>query len=162
MCPSLQLVAMVSWRCHIGEISAYASLFGAAFLAATLLPAQSEILLSALLISGRYSPVVLLLVATCGNVIGSVANWALGRFLSGYRDPPWFPVSPSAAANAQRWYDRWGHWSLLLSWVPVIGDPLTFVGGLLRTKLHWFLLIVTIAKGGRYLVLAAAVASFWP
>lgn len=139
--------------------SGYAALFGAAFVAATLIPAQSELLLSAMLLSRQYDNGTLLIVATLGNVMGSTVNWALGRFLTRYRSKPWFPFSPAAIERAERWYGRWGIWSLLLSWAPVVGDPLTFAAGLLRTPLHWFVIVVTIAKGGRYLVLAVTVAS---
>lgn len=141
----------------ISGLSAYAALFATAFVAATLLPAQSELVLSAMLLSGHYDPIALVVAATCGNVAGSTLNWALGRFLYGYRNSRWFPFSAVAIGAAERWYSRWGHWSLLLSWVPIIGDPLTFAAGLLRTPLGWFLLIVTFAKAGRYLVLAATV-----
>lgn len=108
------------------------------------------------LILAKEQPVVLLLlVATGGNVLGSVVNWLLGRFIEHFRDRPWFPVSEQKLARAEAWYRRFGIWSLLLSWVPVIGDPLTVVAGLLRTPFATFLILVTIAKAGRYAVLAA-------
>lgn len=133
-----------------------AGLFLAAFAAATLIPAQSEAVLVALIIAAGQPVWVLLLVATTGNVLGSVVNWALGRFLIRFADRRWFPVSPGRMAQATGWYARWGHWSLLAAWVPVIGDPLTLVAGVLREPLWRFALVVTLAKGGRYLVLAWA------
>ncbi|MBI0434976.1 YqaA family protein [Roseomonas sp. KE0001] len=135
---------------------AYGGLFAAAFLAATLLPAQSEAVLAGLLLSGEHAVPLLLLVASAGNIGGSVVNWLLGRWAARFRDRRWFPVKPAALARAERWYGRLGHWSLLLSWLPVVGDPLTFVAGVLRVPLAWFLLLVSIGKAGRYIALAAA------
>ena len=138
--------------------AAYLSLFGAAFLAATILPAQSEIFLAYLLAQRTHDWALLLLVATAGNVLGSVLNWAIGRFLEQFRDRKWFPVGPASLERAEHWYARWGKWSLLLSWVPVIGDPLTIIAGMLRVRLLPFFLLVLLAKGGRYVVVALAVA----
>ena len=137
------------------DLSAYLGLFLAALLAATILPLQSEAALVGLLLSDAFQPWALLLVATAGNVLGSVINWLLGRSLERFRERRWFPVSASGLARAQRGYRRWGRWSLLLSWVPVIGDPLTVIAGTLREPLWSFLLLVTLAKAARYLVLAA-------
>ncbi|MGG2395671.1 YqaA family protein [Pseudomonas sp. SH1-B] len=135
--------------------SAYPALFLSAFGAATLLPLQSEALLVALLLADQHSPWALLLVATLGNVLGSWVNWLLGRSIERYRQRRWFPVSPHRLQQAQAWYARYGRWSLLLSWMPVIGDPLTLVAGVMRERLWVFLFIVTLAKAGRYMVLAA-------
>lgn len=140
--------------------AAYSGLFVAAFLAATILPAQSELLLIALLVSGTYSVASLLVVATTGNVLGSVVNWTMGRFLVRFREARWFPVSDAAFKRAERWFERFGPVVLLLSWVPIVGDPLTVIAGVLRMRLLPFFIIVTIAKGGRYCVLAAASAGF--
>lgn len=134
---------------------AYAGLFLSALVAATVLPMQSEAVLVALLAAGRHPAVALILVATVGNVLGSVVNWYLGRFLLRYRDRQWFPVSGRQLARARVWYRRYGRWSLLGSWLPVVGDPLTVAAGLMREPLGPFLVLVTIAKGGRYLALAA-------
>jgi membrane protein YqaA with SNARE-associated domain len=139
----------------ITAFASYLALFLAAFLAATIVPAQSEAVLVGLILAGDRSLILLLLVATTGNVLGSVVNWLLGRFIERFRDRPWFPVSRPRLAQAEAWYRRFGIWSLLLSWVPIIGDPLTVVAGVLRTPFLTFLVLVTIAKAGRYLVLAA-------
>lgn len=140
-------------------IVSLATLFGAAFLAATIFPAQSELLLAFLLRSGEQSWWLLLAVATIGNVLGSVANWLLGRFIEHFRHRRWFPVSEAALDRAQRWYGRWGKWSLLLSWAPIVGDPLTVVAGVLRTPLPTFVGIVLIAKAARYGAIALAVSA---
>jgi membrane protein YqaA with SNARE-associated domain len=136
--------------------SAYTGLFLAAFGAATLLPLQSEALLVGLLLSNKYWLWSLLAVATLGNVLGSLVNWGLGRGIERFQDRRWFPVSAARLAKARTHYQRYGHWSLLLSWLPIIGDPLTLVAGVMREPLGRFLLIVTLAKGARYGVLALA------
>jgi membrane protein YqaA with SNARE-associated domain len=137
------------------EFSSYLGLFSAAFAAATLIPAQSEAVLVGLLLHGQQSVAGLLLVATLGNVSGSLVNWLLGRSIERLRHRRWFPVSDAQLERAQQRYRRYGRLSLLLSWVPIIGDPLTVVAGTLREPLWSFLLLVTLAKGGRYLLLAA-------
>lgn len=142
------------------ELTSYLGLFLAAFGAATLLPMQSEAVLVGMLLSDRYVISILLAVAIVGNVLGSVLNWVLGRCVERFRHKRWFPVSEAKLAKAQQSYLRYGHWSLLLSWVPIIGDPLTVVAGVMREPFWRFLLIVTLAKGMRYLVLAA-VALEW-
>ncbi|MWV13732.1 DedA family protein [Pseudomonas sp. R-28-1W-6] len=136
------------------DISAYLGLFLAAFGAATLLPLQSEAVLAGLLLAGQQPIASLLLVATAGNVLGSALNWLLGRYLEHWRDKRWFPVSAERLQRAQQAYHRHGRWSLLLSWVPLIGDPLTVVAGVMREPFWSFLLIVLLAKAGRYLALA--------
>ena len=137
------------------ELTSYIGLFVAALGAATLLPIQSEAVLVGMLLSDRYVVSSLLAVATVGNVLGSALNWLLGRSVERFRHKRWFPVSESKLEKAQQSYLRYGRWSLLLSWVPIIGDPLTVVAGVMREPLWSFLLIVTLAKGVRYLVLTA-------
>ncbi len=142
------------------NLSAYLGLFFAAFAAATLLPAQSEAVLTALLLTGDFSVAALLLVATLGNVLGSVVNWLLGKYLERFRHERWFPVSEAKLEKAQDQYRRFGRWSLLLSWMPIVGDPLTVIAGVMREPFWRFVLLVTLAKAGRYLVLVAVVQGF--
>lgn len=137
------------------DVLSLAGLFAVAFVAATILPAQSEAALVGLLVVGKQSPLLLILVATAGNVLGSVTNWLLGRWIEHYRHRRWFPVGESALDRATGWYRRWGRWSLLLSWAPLGGDALTVAAGVLREPFWSFLLLVTIAKAGCYCVLAA-------
>lgn len=137
------------------ELTSYVGLFLAAFGAAMLLPMQSEAVLVSMLLSDRYIASTLLAVATFGNVLGSTLNWVLGRSIERLRHKRWFPVSESKLEKAEQCYLRYGRWSLLLSWVPIIGDPLTVVAGVMREPLWSFLLIVTLAKVIRYLVLTA-------
>ncbi|EKN44336.1 MULTISPECIES: YqaA family protein [Pseudomonas syringae group] len=139
------------------ELSSYFGLFMAALGAATLLPMQSETVLAGMLLSQAYPAAVLLSVATAGNVLGSILNWLLGRSIIRLRHKRWFPASEAQLEKAQRFYLKYGYWSLLLSWVPLIGDPLTLIAGVLREPLWRFVLIVTVAKGARYLVVAALV-----
>ncbi|NBR35680.1 MAG: DedA family protein [Rhodobacteraceae bacterium] len=132
----------------------YISLFLSAFFAATIFPAQSELVLLYLLQDRSNSVVLLLLVATVGNVLGAVVNYGLGYYVHRFKDRRWFPASPQQLEKAQRAYARWGRYSLLASWVPIIGDPITVVAGVLRDRFTVFLALVTVAKAGRYLVLA--------
>lgn len=132
------------------DSAALVGLFSSAFLAATVLPVSSEVVLAALLMNEGPPAGLLLAVASLGNTLGSVVNWGLGRFVARFQDRRWFPATPDQMARAQRWYGRYGVWSLLLSWVPVIGDPLTVVAGALRTPFVLFLPIVAIAKTSRY------------
>lgn len=139
----------------MADFGAYAGLFLISLAAATILPMQSEAVLVALLLAD-YSPWLLIVVASLGNILGSVINWLLGRGIERFRERSWFPASEAGLERARRWYRRYGKWSLLLSWAPVIGDPLTVIAGVLREPFPMFLLLVSIAKIGRYLILAAA------
>ncbi|QND52975.1 DedA family protein [Phyllobacterium sp. 628] len=142
------------------DFGVYAGLFAAAFAAATILPMQSEALLAGLLLTHSYPASVLLAVASLGNVLGSVLNWLLGRGIEQFRQRKWFPASEAQLERAARWYQRYGKWTLILSWVPVIGDPLTVIAGVLREPLWRFVLIVAVAKTARYLAVYA-LASSW-
>lgn len=140
----------------MADLAIYAGLFLTAFVAATILPMQSEAALVGLLLLDAQPVWLLVTVASIGNVLGSAVNWLLGRFIARYRDRRWFPVKPAALDRAQAWYRRYGKWSLLLSWMPIIGDPLTVAAGVLREPFAVFLLLVAVAKVGRYLVLTIA------
>nr|WP_210271301.1 YqaA family protein [Rhizobium sp. RM] len=138
----------------ITSLGVYAGLFFAAFVAATILPMQSETALVALISLKSYPVWLLVVVASLGNVAGSIVNWLLGRGIEHLRDRRWFPVKGAALGRAQAWYHRYGKWSLLLSWAPLVGDPLTVAAGIMREPFGIFLLLVTLAKVGRYVVLA--------
>lgn len=133
----------------------YWILFISAFGAATLLPLQSEAVLIGLLLQKQYLVWLLLLVASLGNILGSCVNWWLGVKAEQFKDRKWFPVSTEKMQKAQMTYQKYGFWSLLLSWMPIIGDPITLIAGLLKENFWRFLLIVSIAKTGRYLFIYA-------
>ena len=137
------------------DIAALAGMFTSALLAGSILPAQSEIVLAALLLAGEHPAWLLVLVATLGNVGGAVLNYALGRAADRFRHRRWFPLSATGWDRNAAWFNRWGVGTLLLSWLPVVGDGFTVLAGAARTPFPLFLALVTLAKGGRYLVLAA-------
>jgi membrane protein YqaA with SNARE-associated domain len=139
----------------MADLGVYGGLFSIAFLAATILPAHSEVGLAGLIVSGGYSIPLLILVASIGNTLGSVVNWFLGRGIERFHDKKWFPATPQQMEKATRWYHRFGRWSLLLSWMPVLGDPLTLAAGVLREPLPSFIAIVAVAKTARYLAVTA-------
>ncbi|WP_414898834.1 YqaA family protein [Rhodovulum sp. YEN HP10] len=134
------------------------ALFAAAFGAATILPFQSELVFVGLQLAGQISIGWLILVASIGNVLGAVVNYLLGRGIERFRHRRWFPASEAQLDRAQHWYGRWGVWTLLLSWAP-FGDAFTVVAGMMRTPIWLFLLLVTLAKTGRYAALAWATAA---
>ena len=140
------------------DLAVLGGLFAIAFVAATILPAQSEAALVGLLVAGTHSPVLLVAVASLGNALGAVVNWAVGRGVESFRSRSWFPLGPAMLDRATGWYRRWGRWGLLLSWAPIGGDALTVAAGVLREPLWSFVVLVTIAKTGRYIVVAAATA----
>jgi membrane protein YqaA with SNARE-associated domain len=139
-------------------LTAYFGLFAASFGAATILPGSSELVLGALLLDRPDLASSLVAVATVGNTLGALVNWALGRFLLHWRDRRWFPVKPKQLESASRMFRRFGYPLLLLSWVPIIGDPYTLAAGAMQARLLPFLVLVAIGKGLRYLVLAQGMA----
>ena len=142
------------------NFATYAGLFAVALGAASILPMQSEPVLVALLLLGDQPVWALVLVASLGNTLGACVNWVLGRGVERFRDRRWFPVPPDKLARAEGWYRRWGKWSLLMSWAPIVGDPLTVIAGVLREPFWTFVLLVAIAKTARYVVLALATLGF--
>ncbi len=134
----------------------YILMFIVAFVSATLLPAQSEAVLVALVAEDEHSPWALVATATMGNSLGSTLNWYLGSLAQKFLHARWFPIKEEKLRRAETWYHRYGRWSLLLSWVPVIGDPLTFAAGVLKEPFLSFFSITCAAKLFRYLVLVGA------
>lgn len=138
----------------------YLLLFGSAFLAATILPFSSELLLFAMLRDGG-DPLLLVIIATLGNTLGAVVNWLLGVYLLRFQDRRWFYFSRDQIARAQRWYRRYGFWSLLFAWMPLGGDALTLIAGIMKLRLWLFLVLVGGGKGLRY-ILVIYFASWLP
>ncbi|APR67294.1 hypothetical protein CN03_10370 [Thalassolituus oleivorans] len=128
----------------------YLLLFSSAFLAATILPFYSEVLLYALLRDGG-DPWILVAVATLGNTLGAIVNWVLGLYILKFQNKRWFYFSHKQIEKAQAWFQRYGVWSLLLAWLPLGGDALTLIAGIMRVKFWPFLLLVGIGKGLRYI-----------
>lgn len=141
----------------MNDVLEYLALFISAFLAATILPAASEVLLGTMATSGRFEPWLLIAVASMGNTLGSCVNWGLGRYCLHWQDRKWFPVKPDQLERATVWFNKWGVWSLLLAFMPIIGDPLTLIAGVLRVRFWLFLVLVAISKTGRYLIVLGLV-----
>jgi len=135
----------------------YFTLFTVSFLAATLLPLGSEALL-VYDISQNYSLLLLWCFATVGNTLGSMVNYWLGLKGETYLEKKGH-VSVEKMEKAREFFAKYGGWTLLLSWAPIIGDPLTFIAGVLRYNFKWFSLIVFVAKGLRYAVIIFLVSS---
>lgn len=137
----------------------YLLLFGASFLAATIMPFSSEVILYGLLRQGEPSW-ILVAVATCGNTLGAAVNWVLGRYLLHYQDRRWFYFKPDQLGKMQHWFQRFGVWSLLFSWLPLGGDVLTCIAGVMRVDFRIFLPLVATGKALRYI--AVFYLSTWP
>jgi membrane protein YqaA with SNARE-associated domain len=131
----------------------YFGLFVAAFLAATILPLSSEVVLSALLLNGL-SPITLVAVATVGNVLGSLTNYGLGYWASLKVIKKWLKLSEEEFVRAEQRFKKYGLFSLCFAWVPIVGDPITVVAGILRIRLLWFVLLVTAGKLLRYIAIS--------
>ena len=120
-------------------------------LAATILPLSSEIVLTTMLLTNLFEKNILLIVASSGNILGSIFNWYLGKKITIFQDRKWFPVSPEQLNKSQKYFQKYGLWSLLLAWVPVIGDPLTLLAGVLKVRFSIFFILVSISKISRYI-----------
>ena len=131
----------------------YLSLFAISFLAATILPFSSELTLAGLIATSNFDNLLLLIVASFGNILGSVVNWVLGFYSRNLTTKKWFPFKDKQIENSSKWFSKFGKWSLLFAWVPIIGDPLTLVAGLLRVRFLDFIILVTIGKVSRYLLI---------
>ena len=146
----------------MGALGALAAMAGAAFVAATLLPAQSEAVFVGLLAAKRVDPLALFLTASLANTAGSILNWWLGRLIARHgvdRLPARLRPDPKRFAQAQDLFARFGWPSLLLAWLPLVGDPLTFAAGTLNYPFWRFCGLVLIGKAGRYAALWAGWAS---
>ena len=130
----------------------YLSLFFISFLAATILPFSSELTLAGLISTSNYDNLLLLVVASFGNVLGSVFNWGLGFYARNLTIKKWFPFKETQIERSSKWFSKFGKWSLLFAWLPIVGDPLTFVAGLLRVRFLDFIILVAIGKVSRYLI----------
>jgi len=128
----------------------YFFLFLLSFLSATIFPLSSELTLVGLLRAGNYSSFLLISTASLGNILGSVFNWSLGFYLLKHMNKKWFPFRESQINQTSNWFKKFGVWSLLFAWVPIVGDPLTFVAGILKINFLLFLILVVVGKISRY------------
>lgn len=127
----------------------YTTLFFLSFFASTILPLGSEWLLVALILKG-YQPITSVAIATCGNTLGAFTTYAIGCYGSAFFMGRVLGVSGESRQKAEKIYARYGLWSLVFSWVPVVGDPLCLVGGILKIRFMHFSLLVFLGKLGRY------------
>lgn len=137
-------------------MEAYFSLFFVAFLAATLLPAYSEVMFTGMMAAG-YDYWMLWAFASVGNTLGSAVNWVLGRYLLHFQDRKWFPFKEKNLGASQRWFQKYGVWSLLMAWAPIGGDALTFIAGMMRVNFWIFIILTGIGKAARYAILLGVV-----
>ena len=137
----------------------YFQLLIISFLAATILPFSSEVVMTTMYLSNSFETYLLLIFGSIGNILGSITNWYLGKKITIFQDRKWFPVSPNQLSRSQIYFQKYGIWSLLLAWVPIIGDPLTLLSGVLKVRFGIFFLLVSISKISRY-VFILYLASF--
>lgn len=140
-------------------LSSLLGLFVAAFVAATVVPFQSEVIFVALQVADRVPVPWLVVVASIGNTLGAVVNYYIGHGITRFESKNWFPATPTQMARMEQWFQRWGVWILLVSWLPA-GDVMTVMAGVMRTRLWLFVLLVGIAKTTRYIGLALITAGF--
>lgn len=129
------------------------------FLAATILPFSSEVVLTTMYLSNSFETYFLLIFASIGNIMGSITNWYLGKKIILFQNRKWFPVSREQLESSREYFQKYGLWSLLLAWVPIIGDPLTLLAGVLKVRFGIFFVLVSISKISRY-VFILYLASF--
>ena len=137
-------------------LTTHGVLFLVSMLAATVLPGSSEAALLALITREPHQAIALTATATVGNTLGAIINWGLGRWLLLYADRRWFPATPKQLQKASELFRRYGVWSLLFSWVPIVGDPLTVVAGVLKVPFVPFAILTALGKLARYLLLIGA------
>ncbi len=135
----------------------YIGLFMASFLAATILPFSSEVVLIYLLLN-NHDPFLSITVATAGNVLGSVVNYALGFWGSFLIMEKLLRLSQQEIARSEQRFKKYGVFSLLFAWVPIIGDPLTVAAGVLKINFYLFLSLVTAGKLFRYIMVGLSVS----
>ena len=138
-------------------IIGYLSLFTISFLAATILPFSSELMLASMLSIENYNRTLLIAFSSLGNILGSIFNWVLGFYFIKLQNKKWFPFNQEQISKSSQWFEKYGKWTLLFAWVPIIGDPLTFVAGTMKTKFFIFLILVGIGKISRYLFISLLV-----
>ena len=143
----------------MSSIEVYVVLFASSFTSSTILPGHSELTLTAFITQKEYVTLHLIIVASIGNVLGSIVNWYLGLYFIRFKNKKWFPFNEKNINNSSKWFLKYGKWSLLLSWVPFVGDGLTLIAGVVKVPLSEFVLLVTVAKVTRYAFVAMMAVS---
>ena len=138
----------------MNKIEVFITLFISSFISSTILPGHSEITLTTLIFLNKYNIINLVFIASLGNILGSILNWYLGFHFVKFKEKKWFPINKRQLEKASLWFLNYGKWSLFLSWVPFVGDPLTVVAGVLRVPIITFLIIVSISKILRYVIVS--------
>ena len=138
----------------MNEIEVFITLFLSSFISSTILPGHSEITLTTFIFLNKYNIINLIFIASLGNILGSILNWYLGFHFVKFKEKKWFPINKRQLEKASLWFLNYGKWSLFLSWVPLVGDPLTVVAGVLRVPIITFLIIVSISKILRYVIVS--------
>ena len=138
----------------MNEIEVFITLFISSFISSTILPGHSEITLTTFIFLNKYNIINLIFIASLGNILGSILNWYLGFHFVKFKEKKWFPINKRQLEKASLWFLNYGKWSLFLSWVPFVGDPLTVVAGVLRVPIITFLIIVSISKILRYVIVS--------
>lgn len=135
------------------DLAAHLTILGVSFLAATIIPGSSEVVLVAMVLERPTELMTLFLVATVGNTAGSAVNWVFGRWFQRFAGRRWLAASRSQLEKAARWFNKYGIWSLLLAWLPIVGDALTVVAGALKVNIYAFVALVAVGKAARYIAL---------
>ena len=138
----------------MNEFEVYITLFVSSFISSTILPGHSELTLTGFIFLNKFSVFNLILIASLGNILGSILNWYLGFYLIKFKKKKWFPINKLQLEKTSLWFVTYGKWTLFLSWVPFIGDPLTVVAGVLRVPIITFVIIVSISKILRYVFIS--------
>jgi membrane protein YqaA with SNARE-associated domain len=123
------------------------------FFAATIFPAQSEILLAVMYSKGDISPILLLAVASIGNITGSCVNWLIGFYIRRFQGYKWFRINQNQMIKSSDLFRKYGLFTLLFAWVPFVGDPLTIVAGIFRVPFFTFIILVGMGKIARYIAI---------
>jgi len=137
----------------------YLLIFISSLLAATILPFSSEITVVSA-VTNNYLAWLIWLAASLGNTLGAMINWGLGFYIEKCKHHRWFPFKPEEMESAQKTFNRYGVWILLFAWLPIIGDALTLIGGIMRVRLWLFVLLVAIGKSIRYAIVIYATLHF--
>jgi len=137
----------------VGDELSYIGLFAGCFLSATIIPFASEAFVIAMFLGG-FDPWMVVLVAGLGNWLGGMTNYGLGVLLDFHHLEKWFKLNPAKLEKFRNWVNRYGVWTALISWLPVLGDPLTLALGVFRVNVWWVAILSFTGKIVRYIVMA--------